>query len=65
MPEEARTMADVATGGFQNASFGDEELLNALVEEVSNWMLGKSPSRRSSSGQTKLLAGVVDADIES
>ena len=65
LPEEARTMADVATGGFQNASFGDEELLNALVEEVSNWMLGKSPSRRSSSGQTKLLAGVVDADIES
>jgi hypothetical protein len=64
LPEEARTMADVATGGFQNASFGDEELLNALVEEVSDWMLGKSPSR-SSSGQTKLLAGVVDAEIES
>ena len=71
LPEEARAMADAATGGFQNASFGDEEILDALVEEVSDWMLGKSPRRSSSSSSSssssgqKLLAGVVDAEIES
>ena len=63
LPEEARVMADAATGGFQNASFGNEEVLDTLVEEVSDWMLGKSPSTSSNTGR-KLIAGVVDAEIE-
>lgn len=63
LPEEARVMADAATGGFQNASFGNEEVLDILVEEVSDWMLGKSPSSSGNTGR-KLIAGVVDAEIE-
>ena len=64
LPEEAREMADAVTGGFQNASFGDEELLDALVDEVSNWMLGKAPSRPSEGSGQKLIAGIIDAEIE-
>eukprot|EP00574_Skeletonema_japonicum_P006716 CAMPEP_0201716306 /NCGR_PEP_ID=MMETSP0593-20130828/2324_1 /ASSEMBLY_ACC=CAM_ASM_000672 /TAXON_ID=267983 /ORGANISM="Skeletonema japonicum, Strain CCMP2506" /LENGTH=421 /DNA_ID=CAMNT_0048206091 /DNA_START=28 /DNA_END=1289 /DNA_ORIENTATION=- len=52
LPEEARVMADAATGGFQNASFGNEEVLDTLVKEVSDWMLGKSPSSSSSSSSS-------------
>lgn len=63
LPEEAREMAGAVTGGFQNASFGNEEVLDTLVEEVSDWMLGKSPSPVKRSGR-KLIAGVVDAEIE-
>lgn len=64
LPEEARVMADAATGGFQNASFGNEEVLDTLVDEVSDWMLGKAPSASSSNTGPKLIAGVVDAEIE-
>jgi hypothetical protein len=64
LPEEAREMTGAVTGGFQNASFGDEALLDALVEEVSNWMLGKPPSNPKRSSGKKLIAGVVDAEIE-
>jgi len=64
LPEEARVMADAATGGFQNASFGNEEVLDTLVEEVSDWMLGKSPRSPSQRSGQKLIAGVVDAEIE-
>jgi hypothetical protein len=58
----SKEMADTATGGFQNFSFGDEDLLDALVEEVSDWMLGKPPSGRRPA--PKQIAGVVDAEIE-
>ena len=44
--EDARAMASEAVGGFQSASFGDEEELSALVDEVSNWILGKGPTRK-------------------
>jgi len=64
LPEEARVMADAATGGFQNASFGNEEVLDTLVEEVSDWMLGKSPRSPSQRSGQKLIAGVLDAEIE-
>jgi len=64
LPEEAREMAGAVTGGFQNASFGNEEVLNTLVEEVSDWMLGKSPSSPAKRSGQKLIAGVVDAEIE-
>ena len=47
IPDEyAREMAREATGGFESASFGDEEELATLVDEVSNWILGKPPSRK-------------------
>lgn len=57
-----RDMANEATGGFQNASFGDEEALDELVDEVSSWMLGNSPNDRRAA--RKQIAGVVDAEIE-
>lgn len=44
-PEETRDMAKQVSGGFDNASFGDEGHMNALVDEVANWVLGKDPSR--------------------
>ena len=46
LPEEARDIAREATGGFESASFGNEEELNELVDEVSNWILGRPTSRR-------------------
>lgn len=55
-------MANQATGGFQNASFGDEQALDVLVEEVSSWMLGNAPNDRR--GVRKQIAGVLDAEIE-
>ena len=64
IPEEAREMTGAVTGGFQNASFGNEEALDTLVEEVSDWMLGKSPSSPNKRSGQKLIAGVVDAEIE-
>lgn len=44
LPEEARDMAGEVSG-FQSVSFGDEGNMNELVQEVSNWILGKEPSR--------------------
>lgn len=46
LPEKVKGVASQATGGFQNASFGNEETLDLLVEEVSDWMLGKGPNDR-------------------
>uniref|UniRef100_A0A7S4EQW5 Uncharacterized protein n=1 Tax=Pseudo-nitzschia australis TaxID=44445 RepID=A0A7S4EQW5_9STRA len=37
-------MAKEAIGGFQGASFGDEENFGALVDEVCDWILGKPPT---------------------
>lgn len=62
LPDEAKDMASQVTGGFQNASFGDEEVLGLLVEEVSDWMLGKGPTDRRV--PRKQIAGIVDAEIE-
>lgn len=55
-------MASAVTGGFQNASFGNEEELDSLVEEVYIWMIGKSPSDRQTNG--KRIAGTIDAEID-
>jgi len=60
-PEEARDMASQASGGFQNISFGDEDLLDQLVDEVSNWMLGKPPTRRADFSTS--VAGLIDAEV--
>jgi hypothetical protein len=46
LPEEARGIASNAMGGINSASFGNEEELNAIVNEVCDWILGKKPSRR-------------------
>ncbi len=68
LPEETRAVAREALGGWQSASFGNEEELNALVKEVCDWMLGKPPSRparwqQEQSKETPLIAGrVVDSD---
>lgn len=62
LPDEARDMASAVTGGFQNASFGNEEALDALVDEVSDWMMGKAPSGRRPN--EKPVAGLIDAEIE-
>ena len=43
---EAQNMAKEAMGGFEKASFGSEEELSQLVDEVCSWILGKEPSRR-------------------
>jgi hypothetical protein len=45
VPPEAREMAKEAMGGFQRASFGDEQALNELVDEVCSWILGAKPKR--------------------
>jgi hypothetical protein len=55
-------MANQVTGGFQNASFGNEDTLDTLVDEVSRWMLGNGPSY--SRAAPKQIAGVIDAEIE-
>ena len=44
--EEAQNMARDAMGGLEKASFGNEEELNTLVNEVASWILGKGPSQR-------------------
>ncbi|VEU33376.1 unnamed protein product [Pseudo-nitzschia multistriata] len=40
-------MAKEAIGGFQGASFGDEENFSALADEVCDWILGKPPTAAS------------------
>lgn len=56
LPEEARGVAKGVTGGIESASFGNEEELSALVDEVCDWILGKGPSRRSTQ---PMIAGSV------
>lgn len=62
LPDEVKGVASQATGGFQNASFGNEETLDLLVEEVSDWMLGKGATDRRPA--RKQIAGIIDAEIE-
>lgn len=45
VPSEIKEMARDAVGGLESASFGDESNLHILVNEVSDWILGKAPSR--------------------
>lgn len=45
VPPEAQEMAKEAMGGFESASFGDEQALNELVDEICDWILGKGPKR--------------------
>lgn len=41
LPDEAREYVELASGGFQNASFGDESTMNGAVNAVCDWILGK------------------------
>ncbi|GAX28428.1 hypothetical protein FisN_4Hh381 [Fistulifera solaris] len=43
---DARNMVKDAMGGFEKASYGDEDELNELVQEVCDWIMGKQPKRR-------------------
>lgn len=61
LPDEAREMASQVTGGFQNASFGNEVALETLINEISEWMLGAGPNDRRE--PRKQIAGVQDAEI--
>jgi hypothetical protein len=54
-------MASQVTGGFQNASFGNEGALETLVDEISDWMLGSGPSDRRV--PMKQISGVKDAEV--
>lgn len=62
LPDEAKGMASQVTGGFQNVSYGNEESLDLLVDEVYNWMIGREPSDRRVG--KKQIAGTIDAEIE-
>jgi hypothetical protein len=62
LPDEARDMASAVTGGFQQASFGNEDALDMLIDEVYNWMIGKGPSDRRV--YQKQILGSLDAEIE-
>lgn len=62
LPDEAKEVASQVTGGFENASFGNEEALDLLVDEVSDWMLGKGPTDRRDA--PKQIAGIIDAEID-
>jgi Protein of unknown function (DUF1350) len=44
-PPEARDIAKEAMGGFESASFGNEQHLNGLVDEICDWIKGKDVSR--------------------
>ena len=57
LPEEARQMASQAMDGFQGASFGNEEELNTLVDEICAFVLGKPPSRQPGKTEIPLIAG--------
>lgn len=64
MPEEARGMAKEAMGGFESASFGNEEELNTLVNEICDWILGKNPSRGPKWMQEVPQIAGVAADVD-
>ena len=57
IPEEARELARENLNGFESASFGNAENLDALVEEVCGFLLGKEPARRPT---RPLLSGSED-----
>ena len=51
--DEVKPFVNEASGGFQSASFGDEEAMNGTVDEICDWIMGKEPNERS------LLTGAV------
>ena len=74
LPDEARDIAGEMSGGFQGASFGDENIMQGAVNEICDWVLGKEPTRSArrsassdrgtSTGQRRLAGGVIDAEVE-
>lgn len=44
--EQTKSFARQAMGGFEKASFGNEEELQYLVDEICDWIFGKPPSRQ-------------------
>lgn len=62
LPDEARNVASAVSGGFQKASFGNEDALDMLTDEVYNWMTGKGPTDRRVN--QKQILGSLDAEIE-
>lgn len=44
--DEVKPFVDEASGGFQSASFGDENAMNGAVDEICDWIMGKEPSKR-------------------
>lgn len=60
---DARNLVKDAMGGFEKASYGDEEELNELVQEVCEWILGKSPKRRPEwKKEVPLLSPATESD---
>ena len=57
LPEGARPFVSELSGGFQNASFGDEDAMNGAVGEICNWIMGQEPSR------PPLLSGQAESKI--
>jgi len=55
--EEVKDIASQFTNGFRSASFGDEESLDGLVDEVYNWMIGKGPSVRGGALPSRITSG--------
>jgi uncharacterized protein YqeY len=48
VPQEAQQLAEDAVKagrGFESVSYGDEDYLVALVDEICDWVMGKDPSR--------------------
>lgn len=62
--DATRGVANQVTGGFQNASFGNEKDLDTLVTEVSNWMLGNDPNARHATTLKQFEASIIDAEVE-
>jgi hypothetical protein len=56
VPLDAREAAREAMNGIESISFGNEDELNALVNEICGWILGKQPSRRPSWQRERPLA---------
>ncbi len=53
IPVEAKMFTNEITGGFQNASFGNEDDLNATVQEICDWLVGKKPKAIAGSESTE------------
>lgn len=64
LPDEAKDIAAGAIGGVETASFGNEQELHVLVDEVAAFILGKGPSRQPSwtvGGQPRIAAGKTES----
>mmetsp|Transcript_49861 Transcript_49861/g.97560 ORF Transcript_49861/g.97560 Transcript_49861/m.97560 type:complete len:475 (+) Transcript_49861:200-1624(+) len=78
IPEEAQNLVDFAAsqvGGGEGAkeigaSFGDENLLDAAVDEVAAWIRGEGPTRPSSppgkdvDNPRRSMSGVMDVEFD-